>query len=118
MVQDQILEFFLFLQHGPSLLPFGASPPSASITVCAFFALGDHSIAHELRDVVILVLVISSLVPRVIDSQHASQHRSAAHIVHRKVGTPLIFVFQEREASAFAGLLVASQVDMDRFSIL
>lgn len=93
MVLNQLLEFSLFLQHGPSLLFFGTSPATVSISPCAFFALGDRSIAHEFRDVVILVLVVSPLVPSMIHSQHAPQHRRSAHIIHCKVGTALVLVF-------------------------
>lgn len=87
-------------------------PLCTSVPLCLQFGF------HSLNPPRILILVVSLLVPRMINPQHATQHLSTGQIIHRQITTPLIFILQEAKALGFTGLAVPDEIEVCRIAKL
>lgn len=134
MFLDQLGELPFLWQHRARLLhglaaassvssfPITVSPFRFGIRVvgssAAMLILFRSLLCQHRRDIVLLTFVLMSLVPAMIDAQHAAEYRGAAQIVDRQVRAPLVFIFEERKALTLAGFFVADEVHMYRFAVL
>ena len=71
------------------------------------------------RDIVLfVVLVVPFLVPRMINFQLSSKNGRPTQVVDRKVGAPLIFVFEECEAFALSRFPVSHEFHPNGLAVL
>lgn len=110
MVLDQRsqLPLLLELRSSPGLLIF-TTPPLLLIWL---------SIPHQARNIITLLLILASLVPHMVYTNHSSQDRRSTQVINSKVRTALVFVLQERKASTLSCFFVADEVHVHWFSEL
>lgn len=109
----------LFLDHRPA----GACLFFFALVVLHLniFTLGHLLPAHHVLPAnlaIFLVLIVSSLVPRVVNPDEPPADLGSPDVVHCEVARPLVLVFEPAEALALARLLVARQFEEDWLAIL
>lgn len=107
MLPQQPLQLDFLSTQRPSLLPLALR-----------LALHAHRSTLQTPLPLLFLLAILPLVSRVVHLQRSPHDARAAEVVHREVRRALVFIFEEREAFALAGLFVADEVEVGRFAEL
>lgn len=114
MILYEFRQFSLFLQHGSLPLTFTLiCPPSLPP---AFSIVLHWRLLREIMP--LLSLVVLFLVSGMIDLQRPAHKHETSQVVNCQIRAALILILQKCKTFGLSGLLVANEVDVNRFAVL